>query len=184
MISKDITAIDLADYYAQLYQVQSTAHKPEYMLVHAEIRSRLLDCISYTEFGVNQGTTLAAALLTNIPKIRAYDISLSQYNKVANHFTKYAAQHNIDFSIYETSSLNSDIDIVDCLYIDTLHTYDHLTKELIIHGNKVKKFIIFHDTYAQKGLKRAVYEYVQANTEWKIVTECDINVGFMTITRT
>ena len=183
MIAPSIEATTLEEYHEKLYKLQSIAHKPEYMLVHDEIKTRLADCNSYTEFGVNQGTTLATALLQNPDIVRAYDINLHRYVKVSSLFDQYAKGHNIDYSITECNTLECSIEPVDLLYIDTLHYHDHLVKELALHGNKAKKYIIFHDTFAQKGLKQAVQEFVQQNSEWSIVTDCQINVGFMTIRR-
>ena len=183
LISARIDAATLREYYAKLYTLQSDAHGPDYMLVHDEIGKRLRGCDSYTEFGINQGATLAVAMLENIATVRAYDIKLGWYTQAASLFEKYAAKHLIDYKAAEIDTLDCVIDPVDVLYIDTLHEYDHLTKELARHGDKANRFIIFHDTFAQPELKRAVRQYIEAHDEWSIVTECDISVGFMTIER-
>ncbi len=183
LISAKIEANTLEDYYAKLYKLQSDAHGTDYMLVHDEIKKRLQGCDSYTEFGINQGATLAAAMLENPTTIRAYDIKFGWYTQAVGLFQQYAAEHSIDYEATEINTLDCVIDSVDVLYIDTLHRHDHLVKELDAHGGKVNKFIIFHDTFAQPGLKRAVQEYVAANKEWTIVTECNVSVGFMTIER-
>jgi len=184
LISAKIDATTLREYYAKLCTLQSNAHGYDYMLVHDEIRRRLHDCDSYTEFGINQGATLAAAMLEDIATVRAYDIRLGWYTQAAGLFKQYAAGHGIDYKVTESDTLDCVIDLVDVLYIDTLHKYDHLTKELAIHGDKANRFIIFHDTFVRPELKRAVRQYVNTHDEWTIVTECDISVGFMTIERT
>lgn len=186
MISKDIDATDLQDYYNQLYKLQSDAHKPEYMLVHDEIRKCLKDSFanSYTEFGVNQGTTLALAFFEKTPHITAYDLNLDRYRKAQHHFEQYAISNQLDFEIHEANTLKVEIAPCDVLYIDTAHVYDHLSKELALHGNKAQKYIVFHDTFTNPGLKKAIREFIAKNPQWSIVTECDINVGFMTIKRT
>lgn len=183
MISAKIDASTLSEYYAKLYALQSNAYGSDYMLVHAEIRKRLRGCDSYTEFGINQGTTLAAAMLENPTTVRAYDIKLGWYTQAAYLFTQYAEDHTIDYKVTESNTLDCLIDPVDVLYIDSYHKRAHLEKELAIHGNKANRFIIFHDTLARPELKGAVCQYVMANEEWSIVTECDVSVGFMTIER-
>lgn len=184
MISKDIDAVDLLDYYTQLYDVQAEAHTPEYMLVHDEIRRLLKDCSSYTEFGVNQGTTLAIALLENTPTIRAYDIKLTPYNKAKHHFEHHAKKNRLDYLAVESNTLKQIIEPVDLLYIDTLHVYDHLKKELALHGNKARKYLVFHDTFKPtQHLKQAIFEFVERNPHWSVLTECDESVGFMTLIR-
>ena len=184
MISAKIDASTLSEYYAKLYTLQSDAHSIDYMLVHEEIKKRLQGVDSYTEFGINQGATLAVAMLNNVSTVRAYDIKFGWYTQAADIFERYAEDWGIDYEATESDTLDCVIDPVDVLYIDTLHEYDHLAKELALHGHKVNRFIIFHDTFAQSGLKRAVRQYVDAHEEWSIVTECDISVGFMTIERT
>ena len=174
---------NLNEYYSKLYDLHATAHKPEYMMVHHEIQQRIIDCESYTELGVNQGATLAAAMIENPKKVRAYDIKLGPYNHAKHLFEQYAVDNSIDYGILECDTLACTLDPVDMLYIDTLHRYDHLTKELALHGDKANKYIIFHDTAAQAGLKQAVEEFVNKNDHWNIIADCKINVGFMTIKR-
>lgn len=184
LISAKIEAATLEEYYAKLCDLQSAAHGSDYLLVHDEIRKRLSTWGSYTEFGINQGATLAAAMLENPATVRAYDIKLGWYTDAAHLFQDYAKEHAIDYAVTETNTLACRIDPVDVLYIDTLHRYDHLASELAAHGNKAGRYIIFHDTFAQSGLKRAVLEYVECNEEWRVVTERHDSVGFMTIEKT
>ncbi len=183
MFSAKIDANNLPDYYKALYKLQADAHKPSYLLVHDEIRNRLTDCESYTEMGNNQGATLAVAVLQHLKRVRAYDIKLGWYLEAQHLFENYAHDNNIDYKVFEMDTLECIIEPTDLLYIDTLHRYDHLTKELQRHANKVKKYIIFHDTHAMKGLNQAVNEYVHQNSNWSIVTNCTENVGFMTIAK-
>ena len=181
MISAAIEANTLEEYYDKLYELQRGAHGDDYMLVHVEIKRCLKNCDSYTEFGINQGATLAVALLENPSIVRAYDIKLGWYNDANQLFENYASKHSINYDVTEGDTLKFEIKPVDLLYIDTLHRYDHLTKELDIHAKRANKYIIFHDTAAQPGLKKAVKEYVAAHNEWHIVTDCNDSVGFMTI---
>ncbi len=183
MFSAKIDATTLPDYYKALRELQAGAHKETYLLVHDEIRNRLIDCESYTEMGINQGATLAAAVLQNLKQVRAYDIKLGWYIEAQQLFENYAHDNNIDYKVFEMDTLKCVIEPTDVLYIDTQHRYDHLTKELHLHANKVNKYIIFHDTHTMTGLKRAVNEYVNKTPHWSIVTDCMENVGFMTIAR-
>lgn len=185
MISAKIEADNLPEYYKKLYELQAGAHKPSYMLVHDEIRARLSEDkdYTYTELGINQGATLAAALLLNPPVVRAYDIKLGWYLDAQHLFEQYSNEKEIDYRAEEADSLAITLEPTDVLYIDTLHKYHHLIQELNLHANNVRKYIICHDTHAQKGLKQAVTEFTQKNPEWTIVTDCKENVGFMTIKR-
>jgi len=176
----------LGEYSTTLYNDQAAAHGSDYMLVHEEIKKHLVDCESYTELGVNQGATLVTAMLEGIKKIRAYDIKLAAYNPAKKFFESYAKDNNVDYAIFEANTLKCKIEEADLFYIDTVHRYHHLTQELLRHGHKAQKYIVFHDTeinQGKPGLRVAVQEYVAKNSEWKIITDCKIDVGFMTIKR-
>ena len=66
---------------------------------------------------------------------------------------KIAADNEVEFKFIQTNSLEFSFNSVDLLFIDSLHTYTQLTKELMLHAKKVKKYIILHDTefYGEKG---------------------------------
>ena len=183
LISAKIEADALGEYYAKLCILQSDAHGADYLLVHDEIRCRLKGGYSYTEFGINQGATLAAAVLALPDYVRAYDIKLGWYDEAADLFEQYAWAWGVDFEVIESDTLDCTIDPVDVLYIDTLHKKDHLLKEVALHADKVRRYIIFHDTTYAPGLKQAVLQFVGGGDEWRVVTECTDSVGFMTIER-
>ena len=73
--------------------------------------------------------------------------------------------------------LDIEISETDLLFIDTLHTYSQLAKELALHSSKVKKYIVLHDTYTfglsgedprdKKGLLTAVIEFLINSPNWK-----------------
>ena len=183
MIGAKIVADDLPEYYKKLCDLHTGAHKPEYILVHEEIRQRLVGCESYTEMGVNQGGTLAAAILQHPTHVRAYDFRLLPYLPAQHIFDKYTTDNNIDYKITEEDTRECTIEETDVLYIDTAHLYEQLTDELSLHADKVRKYIICHDTHSEPELKKAVKEFVANNDKWTIVTDCTINVGFMTLER-
>jgi hypothetical protein len=66
-------------------------------------------------------------------------------------------------------------DGVELLYIDTYHSYTQCKAELTIHGDRVGKYILFHDTetYGEshpydgdKGLNFAIREFLEAHPHW------------------
>lgn len=181
MICKPIEASSLSEYYHKLCQTQAERHGESYLLVHDEIRKCLQECENYIEFGIRQGTTLAAAILENPKKVIAYDTNLTWYNKAKELFNTHTSLHQIEYFVYEENTLNITIPTVDLLYIDTTHEYKHLIKELNLHGHNVKKYIICHDTHTKPELKKAIVEYININEEWYINNICSINVGFTTI---
>lgn len=50
-----------------------------------------------------------------------------------------------------------DIEKTDCIYFDSLHTYEQLTKELEMYGPKLKSgtLAVFDDIFQNEGMKRA-----------------------------
>ena len=107
---------------------------------------------------------------------------------------KYCDLDNIKYKFIQKNTLEIEIEDTDLLFIDTFHVYKQLKKELELHGNKAKKYIIFHDTttygfndeiagYEQdnilnekifiglenkSGLLPAIKEFLDQNTHWSI----------------
>ena len=79
------------------------------------------------------------------------------------------------------------------LFIDTDHTYRQLQQELNLHADKVRKYIIMHDTQIygrqgcdglDKGLLDALEDFMSDHPgEWKIVFQTDISYGLTVIRR-
>lgn len=100
------------------------------------------ECDSIVEFGVCQGKS-TRALLASGTKLRSYDVwieprvlELFNYAKSIGNDVEYICQNTIE----------SEIEECDMLFIDSWHHYYQLRKELKLHSNKVKKYIVFHDT--------------------------------------
>ena len=100
-----------------------------------------------------------------------------------------------------------DIDKTDMLFIDTLHTYNQLSKELRKHEGSVNKWIILHDTItfgqvdegfyqngeisdeisnqvvSKRGLYTALIDFLEENKNWKIKEHFTNNNGLTVIER-
>ena len=105
---------------------------------------------------------------------------------------KLAIQANIDFTFVQGNTLNIEIEPCDFLFIDTLHDYMQLKKELEIHSKNVKKYIAFHDTETFKkvgettgepGIEEAIEEFLIENNAWQICEKITYNNGLTIITR-
>ena len=67
------------------------------------------------------------------------------------------------------------IEETDILLVDSDHTYEQVEAELRLHANKVKKYILFHDTtlygdvsqYGGKGIWPAIQELLDEGN-WEI----------------
>ena len=54
------------------------------------------------------------------------------------------ADLGIDFSFHVADTRKIEIEETDLLFIDTEHNYEQIQKELELHGNKARKFILVY----------------------------------------
>jgi len=154
-------------------------------------------CNHITEMGV-RGITSTWAFLYAFPKtLISYDLyNPSNWGGNIDEVYEVALENNINFSFHEKNVLEVDIEETDLLFIDTLHQYNQLKQELKKHANKVKKYIIFHDTHKfgttdeierpnptdpygvvkfaagidtskPSGLIKVIDEFLESNPKWK-----------------
>jgi hypothetical protein len=136
-----------------------------------------------TEMGVRWGVSTRAFLYAaakNKTKLRSYDIVLN--DTVIGLFNK-AKEVNVDATYQQADTLNLTIEETDLLFIDTDHTYNQLSQELKIHGNKARKYIIFHDTVTFPDLNRAIDEFLLVNSHWKVLHHYVNNNGLKILER-
>jgi cephalosporin hydroxylase len=154
------------------------------------------ECKSVTEFGVRTGIS-TRAFLNSTCKLRSYDITLDV--SVMNMFN-VVQYHKKDCEYIIANSLNIEIEETDMLFIDSNHTYQHLSQELNLHHSKVKKYIAFHDTYIcgfvdlleysapttnplKVGLLTAIIDFMIDHPEWKFKYHTIENNGLTVIER-
>jgi hypothetical protein len=117
-------------------------------------------CTHITEMGV-RGVNSTWGLLAGGPKkMISYDI---EYCANIGEVMEAALQSGIDYTFIEGDVLEIEIEETELLFIDTYHHYNQLYNELILHSNKVSKYILIHDTtaYAKKNaLMSAHYTHV------------------------
>lgn len=104
------------------------------------------ECKHVTEMGVRDVVSTWAILfgLSFSPgsKLRCYDIHKSENIESALYAAK---ERSIDMYFTEADVLKVEIEETEMLFIDTLHTYTQLKKELELHAKKVSKYLVFHD---------------------------------------
>jgi len=82
-------------------------------------------------------------------------------------FQKHAQENNVHHEFIEASSLEVHIENSHCIFFDTDHTYKQLSQELQLHGNKSKKYLLFHDTIGcAHEIVPAINEFLEENSEW------------------
>lgn len=138
-----------------------------------------LECEHITEMGVRDIVSTWAFLMGNPKKLISYDVKQIDESIILNTIK----DTNIEFKFILADTTKIEIEETDLLFIDTLHTYDQLKSELELHGNKSKKYLIFHDTTlfgnrgerGDIGLNPAIKEFTEKNPHWvehEVFTNC------------
>ena len=161
--------------------------EPTDMFEHMDvIKSYSAQCESAVEFGVYDCTSTWALLAGHPKRLTSYDIERRVEVSEAEAVT---AGSGTVFRFVLASSLEVDIEECDLLFIDSMHTYEHLKRELDLHAGKVRKYILMHDTTTfgeigqtneKPGLWPAVAEFVRDHAEWSIA-ERRINCHGLTV---
>lgn len=147
------------------------------------------ECKTVVEFGVRSGVSTRAFLASDV-QLLSFDIEL--HPKVRELFLKAQAQGK-SVQYIKADVLDIRVEPMDLLFIDTLHTYEQLQKELELHGNQARRYIAFHDTYTfglrgedgrdRRGLLTAIIEFQIKNPHWRFRIHKTNNNGFTVLER-
>ena len=114
------------------------------------------ECSHITEMGVRWVSSTWPLVYSNPKKMISYDILK---NPNITEVISLCNEYSINYSFEEKDVLQLEIEPTELLFIDTLHTYNQLTKELEIHSNKVSKYIVLHDTEHFGRKDEDIYEH-------------------------
>ena len=157
------------------------------------------ECSHITEMGVRNVVSTWAFMLRNPETLIGIDLHTNDNVLIAKE-----AYPKWQFVKADTTKIT--IEETDLLFIDTLHIYSQLKKELILHANKVKKYIVLHDTTTygfvdeptswqtpeimenykieeKRGLQPAIIEFLNDNHEWIMFKEYTNNNGLTILKR-
>lgn len=189
MINVNLSHVkNVAEFYKDIRAGQEAEHGKDYCAQHDAIRKYFklgYGCTSYKELGVHQGGTAANAMLMGAKYIELVDISMVKYNKYLRPLAaKHCKDNDIDLVIREADStgLGSIGKAVDMMLIDSVHKWFHTEKELTLHANNVKKYIVFHDTATCHDIANGVEHWCETKP-WKIIEIGKANVGYTVIER-
>lgn len=178
MISAKVNEIsNLTDFHESVKKQYNEAHGAEYCAYHEDLQKLIGECESFKELGIHQGAATAAAFLSKPKpkKVHLVDINMSRFNENRELFESYAKEHDIELIVQQCDSTNQNcVSEVDILFIDSCHTPGHMTSELMIHGSKIKKYIVAHDTASHNGrIGNLLYGVLEAfcrnYPEWKVI---------------
>ena len=164
------------------------------------------ECDNITEMGVRAVNSTWGLLAGKPKRMISYDLYFAgppmfPDADIASVFAT-AREEDIVYGFIQESSLKAAIRSTDLLFLDTWHVYEQLSKELLYHSDKVKKYIILHDTEAfktsgefyqdwidnapfkvslDKGLWQAVEEFLDRNKHTWVLHEHHTNQNGLTI---
>ena len=134
-------------------------HKSTYSDINEHLETLydlVKECSHITEMGVRWVSSTWPLVYSNPKKMISYDILKNpNITEVINLCNEYS----INYSFEEKDVLQLEIEPTELLFIDTLHTYNQLIKELEIHSNKVSKYIVLHDTEHFGRKDEVVYQH-------------------------
>lgn len=118
-----------------------------------------------------------------------HDIELHSYEYqplpgVPEFFQKCIdAGRRVELHIADTRMV--EIPECDMLFVDSLHVYEQVQKELELHASKAKKYIGFHDTttyavngeFGGRGIWPAIQEFMDSHPEWQMIERRTNNNG-------
>jgi hypothetical protein len=149
-------------------------NKPSDINEHLETLYNLgRECSHITEMGVRWVSSTWPLIYSNPKKMISYDIVTAPN---INEVLELCNEYSINYSFEQRDVLQIVIEPTELLFIDTLHTYNQLRKELEIHSNKVSKYIVLHDTEHFGRVDEEIYGHANGS----IKTMYTIRQGLMT----
>lgn len=162
-----------------------------------------MHCEHITEMGVCKICSTWAWICGKPKRVVAYDINHpSKWGCDIQEVYDLSHEHGVDFEFIQADVLKIEIEETDLLFLDTWHTYDQVKRELELHANKVRHFIMFHDTTSfefcnessehentwegemtKQGVWRAIEEFLYENREWTLHERLRSNFGLTVIRR-
>ena len=176
------------------------------------LRSLAMECSSVVEIGLRGMVSswgILQGLAENLSSSRSYlgiDIAPHQ-PEMLNSAKQLAKENGIAFSFWQANDMNVNFESTEMLFIDSLHTYCHLTYELEKFSSNVSKYIAMHDTSApwgniddadyhgnyteyppeydrtKRGLWPAVEDFLERHPEWSLYERRLNNHGFTILRR-
>ena len=143
-----------------------------------------------TEFGV--GRSSWALLHARPSRLRCYDLGDDIRQVGMRELVALGRGIEIDTDFIIGSTLEIEIELTDLLFIDTLHTYMQLSRELDRHAGKVSHYILLHDTETfgprgedgtEPGLIGAVEDFLAKDMGWKMRDRLKNNNGLTILER-
>lgn len=145
------------------------------------------ECSHVTELGVGWAQSTRAFL--------RHDVVLHSYEYMPQpgikEFFEDARNSGRNVTLHIADTRKVEIEPTDFLFVDSLHIYEQVQKELELHADKAKKYIGFHDTtsfehhgeFGGRGIWPAVQEFMDSHPEWQLLKRYTNNNGLTILKR-
>jgi hypothetical protein len=174
------TGRELFEVYEQLCKTPSDINE------HLPTLCRLAkECGHVTEFGAGRSTI--GLLMGEPADLVTYDVGYTELPYAAQALAEKHGKARLVYHQGDTHAVPI-IEPTDLLFIDTVHTFEQIKAELDRHADRVRKYLVFHDTvtFGQtyhptggRGILPAIQEYFAAHPEWELAEEHSNNNGLM-----
>jgi tetratricopeptide (TPR) repeat protein len=144
------------------------------------------ECRHITEFGTRSAESTTAFLYAQPERLVCYDL---RKHAEVYHLEILAGRAKLIFHL--TNVLRETIEQTDLLFMNSWHVYEQLKEELRLHGSKVRKYIVIHQTSTfgtngegegRRGLWPAIEEFL-AEGNFVIKDRYENNNGLMVLER-
>lgn len=160
------------------------------------LRALAEECDTAVEFGVRRCNS-TIALLAGGAILYSLDIDWpDKYAAIREKVQEAAGENWIQVPV---SSIACEPYHCDLMLHDSLHNYEHVSKELRIHADTTKKFLVFHDTVSHgycgqsascgpavenvKGIIPAIEELLERDSTWQVKSHDEHSAGLMVLER-
>ncbi len=132
------------------------------------------------ELGVRNCVSTYALMRNRPHAIMSVDVVVPPQEKL-DEVATIAEEAGVEFQFYQSDSTYFNINPIDVLFIDTLHLYSHIVKELWRHSGRTRKYILFHDSHIPE-VRACIQDFLQ-NLDWKFAEENIAGNGLVVVKR-
>jgi len=132
------------------------------------------------ELGVRECVSTYALLANKPSALMSVDIVRPPEHKL-REVEQLATEAGVGFRFVQQDSVYLNKPGIDVLFIDTLHLYSHVVKELWRHAENTNKYIIFHDSFIIEV--RACIQDFLFNLNWRVAEEDEHGNGLIVLKR-
>jgi methyltransferase family protein len=130
-------------------------------------------CEHVTEMGTREGWSTRAFLYAQPRVLVCYDRVRRPEVDLLEAAARAAGRPR--FLFCQADVLQVEIEETDLLFIDTWHVYEQMKRELALHADKCRRYLVFHDTMyfgevgetpGYRGIWPAIEEFLWDNPHW------------------